>query len=437
MPVPSTIGPATIQKLATEIASLLINEAESGDAITGITASPLTAASDPAGRLRVSEPTIFGEYAFQWDKAPLLWDEEVSGASETSTFVENKVVMTVTDPNDFVMRKTRQPHPYRKGFGQTVELTMSRFEVQSEVVKIAAYVTSNNTPPFLGMFDGFGLFSDGTTGEGIKIVISKAGTETVIVQDDWDINKTESPLIVDWSKFNIVMFDFLWLGGSSLRLFIHNGTEFVLAHTERFAGIISEPFIVSPANPVRYGIIKTGAGVTGEFHQICSQVSSDGGSGSPRLTRAVDTAGTSIAAASNSVWYALKGVRMKSTTPTACLEIIKISVLSATNDEYIWRLYRNPVWATNDPSASFVDVADFQFQECIGNPGGLVSTVAASGEYIEGGTGAGNTSFTVPTDAFPRFGIQLDGTPDEYWVVVEPNGNAAVFDCSIVVGQFL
>lgn len=227
---------------------------------------PYEVGVDGSGRARVSQIiTLFDGKKLGADDL-LKWVTVGTGAL---TFQQNKANMAVT-AGQYLIRQSPHYNPYFSGKSQIVEPTFDNFQPQTGVVKRIGYFSSNAVAPYDTNKDGFWLESDATT---IRLVISRAGTEVLnLPWTSWDAYAQISSY--NWQNFTIAMFDFLWLGGSALRLFLKVNGRLQLVHTFSYAGSSQDVFVQSPNQPMRYEI-RSSSG-SGAMREICSQVSSEG-----------------------------------------------------------------------------------------------------------------------------------------------------------------
>lgn len=261
---------------------------------------PYEVAADAAGRARVSQITTLFDGKKLGADDTLRWTTVGTG---TLTFQQNKAQMSVT-AGQYLIRQSPHYNPYFAGKSQIIEPTFDNFHPQEGVVKRVGYFSNNAVAPYDSNKDGFWLESDGAT---IRLVVQRAGTSILnLPWTSWDRYADISSY--DWQNFTISMLDFLWLGGSSLRLFLKVNGRMQLVHEFSYAGTQQDVFVQSPNQPMRYEIrSSTGTGV---FREICSQVSTEGSvleqgdslsiGNTPTAGIAADTVGTT---------YAVRGVK--------------------------------------------------------------------------------------------------------------------------------
>ena len=303
--------------------------------------NPLAVSQDASARTRVSQSTTQFDGKILNADNPLIWDRKGTG---TGAFAANKFNMSVT-AGQYYIRQAKVFSNYLSGKSQQIEVTFDDFAPQANVVKRVGYFSSNAVAPYDANYDGFWIENDGTT---ITLKVVRAGTETLSVPiTSWTgySDLAEYQTLANWNNFTVVEFDFLWLGGAVLRMFIKTSQGFVLAHIFNHAGSAQDLMILSPNQPVRYEIRSTTG--SGAFHTICSQVTTEGSinesgfnnSGSSLLTAGVPSQTVATVATK----YAVCGVRKKSTHRDAPVRVSGAEMIVHTvNDLLRWEVILNP-----------------------------------------------------------------------------------------------
>ena len=188
---------------------------------------------DNTGRLRVSQLKTLAEYKQFNAEGSVYWDEVVSGtATSVYTQSEGGMVMSVNANSDYVIRETYQRHNYGAGKPQLIEVTFSDFQSVANTTKRVGYFSSSTSAPYTANIDGLFLENDGTD---VRFRVVKDGTDRLnVAQSSWNYDTFNgsgaSGKTIDWSKFNVAVIDFLYLGGTGARLWFVIGDELYLAH---------------------------------------------------------------------------------------------------------------------------------------------------------------------------------------------------------------
>jgi hypothetical protein len=343
----------------------------------GIVLSSKQVSLDASSRVRVSQLTTLGDYkTLDADEALLL--ENVG--TGTGSWANNRYSMSVAS-GQYLIRRSKRYHPYLSGKSQFAELTVIGFS--------------------------------GT----VSLVVQNAGVDTFrVTQTDWNVN----PMVGhDWTKFNVILFDFLWLGGAVLRTFVVNAKGIVLVDMRNVAAQVADLMIKSPNQPVRYEIRSNGttttkrigyfssnnvapydstkdgfwlesvsASATGSMTAVCAQVSTEGSIDESGKQRSVHSGTASITFATIGTTYPLKAIRLKSGYRDRYIKLTSIGAfINSTNDIVLLSIQLNP---TLSAPLTYTAVANSSADEATGNgtitvtaPGTvLFSKVTTQGEVI-------------------------------------------------------
>lgn len=302
---------------------------------------------DASGALPVSEKTILGNYVMDRNNLPLLLDRANSGG--TQTYSTGRVDMAVALLNEYAICQSKVVHPYFAGKSHRIEITFDNYQNEVNVIKRAGYFSSDSTGSFDTGLDGFYFESDGTD---YSFNIAKNGTITKITQANWNIdhldgaNDANNPSGVEilFDKFNVMVIDFLYLGGTAVRFGFKAGEDFLWAHAYQHSNIQTGTIVLTPNQPVRWSIRSTGG--SGSCGQICAAVSTEG------ATNKIGTSGTTgfdtLRVQANNVGdtYLLCAVRIDPTAQrgTAILDF-DYSALCTTSDDVVISIIINPTIA--------------------------------------------------------------------------------------------
>lgn len=278
---------------------------------------------DAGRRVRVGQlTTLFDGKALNADN-PRLWS---TVGTADFTFAGNIPTITA-DAGEYGIRESRFISPYFSGKSQQVEMTAANFHAETKVVKRLGYFNSDQdvNMAYSEHYDGFYVEASGGTH---YFVVVNDGTEVVrIAKENWagdqDIIKR-----IDFSKFNVFLFDFLWLGGANLRLHcLVPGIGFVQMHSYQHAGVGAHTIFKTPNHSVRYEIRSEVGAATTHLDCVCSQVSTEGSiSERGEALGFFDQTGVSCATAGTI--YALMGIKKGSSYRDNLVRIKKIGVVT-------------------------------------------------------------------------------------------------------------
>jgi hypothetical protein len=239
----------------------VVQSLESGNAITGIKATD-SPSIDAFGRWRVSNPeTIFDSKQLH-DNAPLIYDDqEVSGGSTTSSH------STATASTTIGVGATTA--------GKRVRQSFMRFNYQpgkSQLIFCTGVLDKSGGGT--GITRGFGYYDDNNglflqDKEGVIQFVKRSSTsgspvDTEVNQSSWNIDTMDgtgaSGITLDFSKAQILVIDFEWLGVGRVRMgFVVDGIVYY-CHQFNHANSVSTVYMSTPNLPVRYEIDNDGTG---------------------------------------------------------------------------------------------------------------------------------------------------------------------------------
>ena len=271
---------------------------------------------DAFGRLRTSEPRTLFDGKLLADKQPLIWSEEIfATATSAHQSGDAAVRMSTSASGDAVIRQTFQRFNYQPGKSQLCFLTFRATAEANVRKRVGYYRTSNaaNSAPQ----DGVYYEVNGTTD--IAWAICKGGTVTErIVRASWNLDPLDgtgaSGVTLDTAATLIAFMDLEWLGVGTVRVgFVIDGVP-IYVHAFHHANDSSFTSVyTATANlPVGYAIYQSGAG-SGSLDQICSSVISEGGRDPIGVFRVSEQGTSQINANTTGTWYAMVGVRLKTT----------------------------------------------------------------------------------------------------------------------------
>jgi len=382
---------------------------------------------DAFGRLRVSEITSLLELKYFSDKLPEQVDE-VLGGSATSTFGGNNaaIEMTVSNTGDYVIRKSLQRALYQPGKSQICEFSFSDFELDTNVIKRVGYFSSTTAATYDSQFDGFFLESNGINNQ-VSFQIWRTGNLILSsTTSDWDSSQI-NPATIDWSKTQLAIMDFQWLGVGRVRFGLSLSGQTYIFKTQNGTNNLEDVYMTSPNQPIRYEIRSSGG--TATFHQICSQISSEGSSNNiGRKASAVATYTATTQFNTSGTKYPYIGLRPGLNFDEVQIEIDQINIINTSNDRYLVTIEINP---TLSSTPTFISGNTLDYEYAIGNG---TPTVTTSGYILSSFLGDASTatanSFSFE-NAEVKPGRKINGTRDQLWICITPFGNNSTFYGSV------
>lgn len=315
-----------------------------------------SASVDAFGRLRTSTPlTIFDskqcfddpDLANSVENFPLFFDnQEISGGSTTTAFDVNAAKTTLAVGATTAGRRVRQTKMrfnYQPGKSQLVLNTFVFSSVNAAGITRRVGIYDDNN----GLF-----FDDNGTNYGVVVrsYVTGSAVDTRVAQASWNVDPMDgtgpSGVILDWTKTQILVIDFEWLGVGRVRFGWNVGGTTYICHQFLNANSLSNVYMSTPNLPLRAEIINSGAGAASSLGAICSSVISEGGIDDIGMVRSAGTNGTHLNADVENTVYAVLGMRLRSAYIGTTIKLIDFSLLESTGSKELeWLLLLNPTVA--------------------------------------------------------------------------------------------
>jgi hypothetical protein len=371
-------------------------------------------ALDAFGRLRVSDRFALFESKMDQDDLPLLWAEKTAGAGTSIDYTKAKACVELSVAATTVASAIRQsivrPN-YQPGNSHLGSMTGS-------LGAGASGITAE-----IGMHDDDnGVFfrsRDGVVEVVVRSSTSGSVVDNAIPQTAWNRDKLDGDgpsgvVVTDWSKITIFEIDTQWLGAGNVRFGISLGGRSVVVHEESHSLQLDAVYMSTPNLPVRYRVSNDGSGPAYTIIQVCASVASEGGQTPFGIERASDLGLVPLAANLTSTVYALIGIMLKSTHLARAVSLLRFGIFTqGINDDLVWRLFYNPIIAG---SPTWTDQADSAVQTLAG----VAANTITNGHVISAGYVRGDGSATIQSTNLLQLGSDVDGTPTELVVGVQP-----------------
>jgi hypothetical protein len=244
---------------------------------------------DAFGRARVSTPFTLFDHKNVYNNSTESFNEITSGTSANITFNVNASAQELTvgsAAGDMASRQSRPYVPYIPGKSQQVILT-GRFAA-----------SKSNVSQRIGLFDslnGFFLHDNGTNmGVVVRSSTSGSAVNTRVAQSEWNIDKLDgtgiSGVTLDFTKANIYIIDFQWLGVGRIRFCIDHKGLCVPFHEFINDNVREVPYTQTASLPVKYEIENDATALSDTtMTEICNTVVSEGGFQPPGFEHFVST----------------------------------------------------------------------------------------------------------------------------------------------------
>ena len=391
-----------------------------------LSVSPANA--DAFGRTRTSQPfTLFDSSHRYRDNN--LWDGLLVGTGSTVGFVTTQGLVNIgigTTAGCSAIRETTKVFSYQPGKSL---LVLNTFVMNSPKENLRQRVG------YYGADNGIYLEVAGIGSTSVSFVERSlsTGTETVVPQTEWNIDKLDgtgvSGYTLDISKAQILYMDIEWLGLGTVRVgFVIDG-NFVHAHSFHHANIIQSTYITTASLPLRYEIANTGITTSSStLKQVCSTVISEGGYELRGLQQAVNTPITAPVDLPSpaGTYYPVISIRLKS-SPNRLDAIVIMTALSimgiGNGPEYNWQVRASATTSGGTWVSAGID-SGVEYK--------LGGTSVSGGRILASGFFSSNNQSQVSVDILKEalFKFQLErngltGTPYELTLVCATNSAGA------------
>lgn len=394
------------------------------DGIEDIIHEPSSSSNDTFSRFRTSETVTLFDSKFLSDKLPTVWDEEIiGGATSVHVAADAQILMSTSSNNDCVVRQTKMRFNYQPGKSQLILLT-GVLSIETNITKRIGYFTSSVTTPFSDGLDGLYFESDGTN---VKVCVAKSGNVNSVAQSSWNLDKLDgtgnSKLHIDFTKAQIFVIDFQWLGVGVVRFGFMIDGKLIYVHSFKHANINTTVYMSSPNKPVRYEIRQSGDG-SGSLQQICSTVMTEGGYQKFAINISHSNDNNYVSLPTSRVQCGILGVRLKTGYENS--NVIPFSLQMSNSVNLKWMLALNPTFIGN---ISFNSIPNTCLDGAICSSG---NALVSSGIVLQAGyagssfySAAGNDTDINFTESI-KLGVGISGVKDTLFLIVSPLADAQI-----------
>ncbi|KKK52864.1 hypothetical protein LCGC14_3100620, partial [marine sediment metagenome] len=207
---------------------------------------------DAFGRQRITQPLTVFDSKQIFDNQPRFWDETEGLLDFTSTHS----VLTASTVISYDAGATG---------GTFTRQSFMRFNYQpgkSQLIMMTGILRKSGSPlAQIGYFDDDnGLFfetnTEDVTGVVLRSGVSGSTVDTRVVQANWNLDVMDgsgvSGITLDWSKTQIFVIDFEWLGVGTARMGVFAHGEIHYVHQFRNANVLDVVYMSTPNLPCRY-----------------------------------------------------------------------------------------------------------------------------------------------------------------------------------------
>jgi len=346
-----------------------------------------SAALDAFARLRTSGPVTLFDNSQQYGDNALIWENlAAGGASAANDLPGSSVHLTTggTGSTASIIRQSKKTFHYFPGKSQFATMT----------VVFGSSVTNNTRRAgYFNASDGIYFeYANGTMNIVLRSSVSGSLVETRVAQSSWNIDKFDgtgpSGVTLVPANIQILVIDLQWLGAGRVRTGFNVGGVTYYAHQFLNANVISNVYMSSGNQPIRFENFNTGtANGTAVMEQMCCSVVYEGQNEPLHGQQFSANTGATTPLVGTSL-IPIFSLQASSTGPNSVQNkgIITFQSLNLlfSNDAYMWQLLLNATLtgASFNPVNSTYSIANYD----------TAATAVSGGLLVDGGFAAGGSN---------------------------------------------
>ncbi len=392
--------------------------------------------ADAFGRMRVASPQTIFDSKLLYDAAPLLWDDvELSGggtATNFSTDTASSVLSVSANTAGVRIRQTFRRMNYQPGKCQQIIMTGNlRLSGGGPGITSAFGIFDNDNGIFL-------KDNQGTVEVVLRSNTSGSPVDRIVPQSEWNKDTMggngPSGVRLDFTKSQLVMIDYAWLGVGRVRIGVVIKGCLIYFHEFDNSNTLDLSYMSTPDLPLRYLIINDGTGQASSMRHMCCTVISEGGRSPSGVLRWESTAGSAITTDAENLCFAIIGLRLKTDHLSAEVLLQRVAMsIQTTGERAEWLLVFNPTVAD---TFLYVDVANSALQVAKGTTANRVTAgTQITGGYVETGqmvTGGDNIAEELKNAML--LGSTIAGVRDTVVLAARPIGGVSAMDIEGGIG---
>lgn len=274
---------------------------------------------DAFGRQRVSEPYTLFDAHHRYKLSDKFYSVLANGGTVTHIPSESTAnLQTTSTLGSSVIYESTTVQPYQPGKSLLIMLSFAMGKATGVTYRAGYFGTLN------------GIYFQVQNGVA-SIVKRNNGQETIVTQDQWNMNKLIG--VLDVTKTQIFWMDIEWLGVGRVRCGFNIGGVQIPCHAFFHANIETGVYMTTAILPIRYELF----GGAGSMKQICATVMSEGGY--QIKTNVMSNLYTKTT--TGALTFPMMSLRLKSTNPDAVVLLNGIEILSGSNKGASWKIVKN------------------------------------------------------------------------------------------------
>lgn len=379
---------------------------------------------DAVGRLRVSQAYSSFDGQLHYGQLhhnfiPVL----TTGGTATNNLPAAALTLAVTaTAGSKVISRSRRQY-YVSGQGQLIMETFNFIAPDAGIRRSVGYNDNE---------DGMRLEQIGSVVSCVlRSSVSGAPIDTAVAQADWNIDKMDgtgpSGVTIDWTKTQLVAFDFIWQGVGDVTFYLDVDRTLIPIHKFKNTNTMTVPYMSNPNLPCSYEIENISSGTVASMLQICASVFTEGGKPKPQVVRSTSSDYTVVSC--------------KSSSSTHVISIRPAALFQGIANKGMCILINISVKVTNTVNAHFEiledcvvtgtftahGAVDSMMEICKGTAGKFTGGISRA----EGYAAVGGAAAEIGGADFYQLEIDPTGAPDVLTVVAGGVGGTTTVVCSI------
>jgi len=374
---------------------------------------------DAFGRARIGNPTTLFAFNFEFNAQPLLFDiANTGGGTTTKTSNISSVTLNTggTTNGDGTIMQSHRYWRYEAGKAQMIMLTGVLGAQKANVRSRYGYFDANN---------GCYFEMDGTNGAAVNTRTHTSGSpaDAPILQANWNLDTMNgsgpSGITLDFSKEQVFVIDFQWLGSGRVRFGFNVAGILVYCHQILSANVLSVPYMNTGRLPVRAEIFNTGTAASGTtMTMVCGSVISEGGEEAPNSKQfTTNNVIAPIGVTSRQPILSIQSQATFNSIPNHVAARLK-TVTIETDASILWELVYNGTLGGGGTSFTAVDATYSGTNKDVGSTTISGGIIVDSGYVSVGGGSSKNGILLDFSSLLLAAGVSLAGTGDIFSIVI-------------------
>lgn len=371
---------------------------------------------DAFGRWRVSNPATLFDGRWGYTET-VVWSDLLISGTLSSTEFSPQASVTFTSTANTAGDRIRQSYkrfPYTAGKSQLVLCTFVLGSPVGGNKKRVGYFDDRN-----GLF----LQQDGSEiSFNRRTYVTGSAVDNKVVQADWNLDKLDgtgaSGITIDFTKTQILVIDFEWLGVGRVRMGFNIDGITYYCHEFLNANNLDKVYMSTGSLPIRYQMTHNGTGEASTLTCICAAVISEGGQ-DPIGQPCARTTNGEIGSLSAGTAYVIKGLRLKAANVYGpVVKFTGADIIGTTQNDYFdWLLVKDE---TVTGTLTWTSVPYSSVEHTTGNGTQTVNVTHNSVKILNAGVGFSRSLLTIDPKDDIALEVTANNTPVPLYLVIVP-----------------